>query len=254
METHKRDFSQTSIPGNFIFYWYSELTKGWDSASAAEKAQTQACSPPLPMHVLNWRWTFVYGVHSDFIFFYPYVPLPFSSILLLFCCITCIPGATPNPLLKPNEVEISLKKKKKTSWKCWYPFSSVQSLSHVWLFVTPWTAATRLPCPSPIPRVYPNSCPLGRWSHPTISSSVIPFSSHLQSFPALGFFQMSQFFESDGQSIRVSASASVLPMNIQDWLPLGWTGLISLQPKGLSRVFSNTTVQKHQFFGAQLSL
>ena len=146
------------------------------------------------------------------------------------------------------------KKKKKTSWKCWYPFSSVQSLSHVWLFVTPWTAATRLPCPSPIPRVYPNSCPLGRWSHPTISSSVIPFSSHLQSFPALGFFQMSQFFESDGQSIRVSASASVLPMNIQDWLPLGWTGLISLQPKGLSRVFSNTTVQKHQFFGAQLSL
>ena len=121
-------------------------------------------------------------------------------------------------------------------------FSSVQSLSHVQLFSTPWTAATRLPCPSPIPRVYPNSCPLGRWSHPTISSSVIPFSSHLQSFPALGFFQMSQFFESDGQSIRVSASASVLPMNIQDWYPLGWTGWISLQSKGLSSVFSNTTV------------
>ena len=113
---------------------------------------------------------------------------------------------------------------------------------------------TRLPCPSPIPGVYPNSCPLGRWCHPTISSSVVPFSSHLQSFPALGFFQISQFFESDGQSIGVSASASVLPMNIQDWLPLGWTGLISLQPKGLSRVFSNTTIQKHQFFGAQLSL
>ena len=113
---------------------------------------------------------------------------------------------------------------------------------------------TRPPCPSPTPGVYSNSCPLSRWCHPTISSSVIPFSSCLQSFPTSGSFQMSQLFTSGGQSIGVSASASVLPMNIQDWSPLGWTGWISLQSKGLSRVFSNTTVQKHQFFGAQLSL
>ena len=114
----------------------------------------------------------------------------------------------------------------------------------------------RPPCPSPIPRVYSNSCLLSRWCHPTISSSVVPFSSRLQSFPASGSFQMSQFFSKRncGQSIGVSASTSVLPMNIQGWLPLGWTGWISLQSKGLSRVFSNTTVQKHQFFGAQLSL
>ena len=117
----------------------------------------------------------------------------------------------------------------------------------------PWTQHAMPPCPSPIPGVYPNSCQLGWWCHPTISSSVIPFSSCPQSFPASGSFQMSQFFASGGQSIRVSASASVLPMDIQDWFPLGWTGWISLQSKGLSRVFSNTTVQKHQFFGTQLS-
>ena len=111
---------------------------------------------------------------------------------------------------------------------------------------------TRPPCPSPTPGVYSNPCPLSRWCHPTISSSVIPFSSRLQSFPASGYFQMSHFFASGGQSIGVSASTSILPMNIQDWFPLGWTGWISLQSKGLSRVFSNTTVQKHQFFGAQL--
>jgi len=113
---------------------------------------------------------------------------------------------------------------------------------------------TRPPCPSLTPRVCSNSCPLSWWYHPTISSSVIPFSSNLISFPASGSFPMSQFFASGGQSIAVSASASVLPMNIQDWFPLGWTGLISLQSKGLSRVFSNTTVQKCQFFGTQLSL
>ena len=107
----------------------------------------------------------------------------------------------------------------------------------------------RLPCPSSTPRVYSDSCPLSQWCHPTISSSVIP-----QSFPASGSFQMSHLFTSGGQSIGVSASASVLPMNTQDWSPLGLTGLISLQSKGLSRVFSNTTVQKHQFFGSQLSL
>ena len=113
---------------------------------------------------------------------------------------------------------------------------------------------TRPPCPSPTPGVYSHSCPLSQWCHPTISSSVVPFSSHLQSFPASGSFQMSQFFASGDQSIGVSALVSVLPMNIQDWFPLGWTGWISLQFRGLSRVFSNTTVQKHQFFGAQLSL
>ena len=111
----------------------------------------------------------------------------------------------------------------------------------------------RPPCPSSTPGVYSDSCPLSRWCHPTISSSVIPFSSRLQSFPASKSFQMSQFFASGGQSIGVSVSASVLPMDIKDWFPLGWTGWISLQFKGLSRVFSNTTVQKHQFFGTQLS-
>ena len=102
------------------------------------------------------------------------------------------------------------------------------------------------------PRACSKSCPSSWWYHPTILSSVVPFSSHFQSFPASGSFLMSQFFASGGQSLGVSASASVLPMNIQDWVPLGWTGWISLQSKGLSRVFSNTTVQKQQFFGAQL--
>ena len=110
---------------------------------------------------------------------------------------------------------------------------------------------TRPPCSSSSPRVCSNSCPLSQWCHPTISSSVIPFSSCLQSFPASESFPMSRLFASGGQSIRASASASVLPMNTQDWSPLGWTGLVSLQSKGLSRVFSNTTVQRHQFFGTQ---
>ena len=135
-----------------------------------------------------------------------------------------------------------------------YQFSSVQSsvLSDSW-----WPHGlqhARPPCPSAIPRVYSNSSPLSRWCHPTISSSVLPFSFFLQSFPTSGSFQMSQLFTSGSQSIGVSASTSVLPMNIQDWFPLEWTGWISLQPKGLSRVFSNTTVRKHQFFSAQPSL
>ena len=112
----------------------------------------------------------------------------------------------------------------------------------------------RLPCPSLTPGAYSNSCPSCWWCHPTVSSSVVPFSSHLQSFPASGSFPVSQFFISGGQSIGVSASASVLPMNIRDWFPLGWTSWTSLQPKGFSIVFSNTTVRKHQFFGTQLSL
>ena len=113
---------------------------------------------------------------------------------------------------------------------------------------------TRSRCPSPTPRAYSNSCPLSQWCHPTISSSVIPFSSHLQSFPASGSFQMSQPFTSGGQIIGASAWTSVLPMNTQDWSPLGWTAWISLPSKGLARVFSSTTVQKHQFFSTQLSL
>ena len=113
---------------------------------------------------------------------------------------------------------------------------------------------TRLPCPSPTPGVFSNSCLLSRWCHPTISSSVVSFSSCLLFFSASGSFQMSWLFASGGQNIGVSASASVLPMHIQDWSPLGWTGLISLQSKGLSRVFFNTTVQKHQSFGVQPSL
>ena len=133
--------------------------------------------------------------------------------------------------------------------------SSVQLLSHVQLFTTPLTAACQ-------PSLFiTNSQSLLRlmsiesvWCHPTISSSVIPFSSCLQSFPASGSFPMSQFFQSDGQSIEASASALVLPMNIQDWFALGLTGLISLQSKRLSRVFSNITVQKRQFLGAQFSL
>ena len=112
---------------------------------------------------------------------------------------------------------------------------------------------TRPPCPSPTPGVHPNPCPFSLWCHPTISSSVVPFSSCLQFSPASGYFPISQFFTSGGQSIGASASTSVLPMNTQDWFPLGWTGCISLQSKGLSRVFSNTTVQKHQFFGVQPS-
>ena len=113
---------------------------------------------------------------------------------------------------------------------------------------------TRPPCPSPTPRVYWNPCPLGHWCHPTISSCVIPFSSCPQSFPTPRSLPVSQLSASGGQSIGVSASASVLPMNIQDWFPLGWTGWISLQSKGLSRVFSNTTIQKHLFFATQLSI
>ena len=111
----------------------------------------------------------------------------------------------------------------------------------------------RPPCPSPTPRVHSNSCPLSWWCHLAISSSVVPFSSCPQSLPASEYFPMSQLFAQGGQSTGVSALASILPMNTQDWSPLGWIGWISLQSKGLSRVFSNTTVQKHQFFGAQPS-
>ena len=141
-----------------------------------------------------------------------------------------------------------------TEWLSSLQFISIPLLSHVDTLRPHGLQHTRPPCPSQMPGAYSDSCLLSQWCHPTISSSVIPFSSCLQSFPASGSFPMNQFFTSGGQSIGVSTSASVLPMNIQDWFPLGWTGWISLQSKGLSRVFSNTTVQKHQFFSAQLSL
>ena len=135
-------------------------------------------------------------------------------------------------------------------------FSSIQFIcSVVSDFLRPQGPLhARLPCPSPTPRAYSNSCLLSQWCHPTISTFVVPFSCLLQPFPASRSFQMSQFFALGGQSIGVSAWTSLLPMNIQDRFPLGWTGLITLQSKGLSRVFSNTTVQKHQFFTDQLSL
>ena len=132
-------------------------------------------------------------------------------------------------------------------------FSTVQSLSRVRLFVTTWTTALQASVSITDSLSLFKLMSIGWWCHPTISFSVVPFSSRLQSFPASGSFQMSQFFTSGDQSNGVSASASVLLINIQDWFPLGWTGWISLQSKGLSRIFSNTTVQKHQFFSAQLS-
>ena len=130
--------------------------------------------------------------------------------------------------------------------------SSVQSLGRVQLFVTPWTAARQASLFITNPWSLLKFISIESWCHPTVSSSVIPISSCLQYFPASASFQMSQLFASGGQSIGVSAPTSVLPMNTQDWSPLEWTGWISLQSKGLSRVFSNTTVQKHQFFGTHL--
>ena len=126
-------------------------------------------------------------------------------------------------------------------------FSSVQSLFVSDSLQPHESQHARPPCPSPTPGVYPNSCASSQWCHPAISSSVVPFSSCPQSLPASGSFPMSQLFTQDGQSIGISASASVLPMNTQDWSPLGWTGWISLQSMGLSRVFSNTTVQNYLF-------
>ena len=142
--------------------------------------------------------------------------------------------------LKLKRHQSCLKEKIAPMWESLVQFSCSVLSNSLWPL---GLQHTRPPCPSPTPRVYSNSCPLSLWCHPTISSSVVPFSSHPQSLPASGSFPMSQFFTSGGQSIRVSAYASVLPMNIQNWFPLGWTGWISLQSKGLSRVFSNTTVQ-----------
>ena len=167
---------------------------------------------------------------------YPHPPNFYSSIKTRLK--PSIPGSRPWPI---------------SGYLRW--FSSVQfSRSVVSDSLRPHESQhSRPPCPSQTPGVYSNSCPSSRWSHPAISSSVVPFSSWPQSLPASGSFPMSQLFAWSGQSTGVSTSASVLPMNTQDWFPLGWTGWISLQSKGLSRVFSNTTVQKHQFFGTQLS-
>ena len=148
---------------------------------------------------------------------------------------------------------------KESDYKSHYNIHSVSSVqfSHSVVSDSLWPHElqhARPPCPSPNPGVHWNTCSLSQWCHPTILSSAVPFSSNLQSFPASGSFQMSQFFCIRWPSIRVSASASVLPVNIQDWSPLGWTGWISLRSKRLSRVFASTTVQKHQFFGSQISL
>ena len=161
-----------------------------------------------------------------------------------------------------NDLRVSINSRHQQSAHMWFSTKAFRLMSSVQFSYSVVSNSlrlhglqhTRLPCPSPTPRAYSNSCSSSWWWHPTISSSVIRFSSCLQSFLASGSFPMSQFFASGGQTIGVSASTSVLPMNIQDRFPLGWTGWISLQSKGLSRVFSNTTVQKHQFFGARLSL
>ena len=151
-----------------------------------------------------------------------------------------------SPKTSGNCIEKLCKKEKKNVIQSHVRFGSVDfSRSVVSNSLRPHEPQhARPPCPSPTPGVHPNSCPLSWWCHPTISSSVVPFSSCPQSFPASGSFQMSQLFTSGGQNTGVSASTSVLSMNTQDWSPLGWTGWISLQSKGLSRVFSNTTVQK----------
>ena len=161
----------------------------------------------------------------------------------------------PNTLILGELTNLALLAPKKKRYFCSGPFSVQFSRSVVSYSLWPHELQhARPPCPSPTPGVHPNPCPSSQWCHPTISSSAVPFSSCPQSFPASGSFPMSQLFLSGGQSTGVSASTSVLPMNTQDWSPLGWIGWISLQSKGLSRVFSNTTVQRHQFFGTQLSL
>ena len=160
-----------------------------------------------------------------------------QDTVFLFLPLLFLPLSFPFVLLELEIIRVSL----------------VQSLSHVQLFVIPWTAAYQASLSVTSSRSLLTLMSIRRWCHPSISSSVVPFSSCHWSFPASGSFPVNWFFASGGQSIGVLASASVLPMNVQDWFPLGWTGLISLQSKGLSRVFSNTTVQKHQFFGIQFS-
>ena len=174
----------------------------------------------------------------------------------------CSPSWTLLPPPSPHHTSGSSQctsPKHPVSWKCLLNAGFGSSVQFSWSVMSDslWPHGPqhpRPPCPSTTPRVYPNSCPLSWWCHPTISSSVVPFSSCPHSLPALGSFPMSQLFTSGGQITRVSASTSVLPMNTQDWSPLGGTGWTSLQSKRLTRVFSNTTVQKNQLFSAQVSL
>ena len=187
----------------------------WTAACQASLSITNTQSPPKPMPIES-------VMPSNYhILCHPLLPSIFPNIRVFF---------SNKSALRISAVQFS------------HSVVSESSQSH-----EPQHA--RPPCPLPTPGVHPNPCPLSQWRHPTISSSVAPFSSSPQSFPASGSFQMSQLFASRGQSIWVSATTSVLPMHIQDWSPLGWTGWTSLQSKGLSRVFSNTTVQTHQFFG-----
>ena len=177
-----------------------------------------------------------------------------SNHLILSCPLLLLPSIFPSIRVVSNESVLRIR------WpNFWFQlqhqFSSVHFIHSV-VSDSLWpheSQHARPPCPSPTLGVYPNPCPSSQWCHPAISSSVVPFSSCPKFLLASGSFPMSQLFSWGGQSTGVSASPSVLPMTIQDWFPLGWTGLISLQSKGLSRVFSNTTVQKHHFFSAQLS-
>ena len=180
--------------------------------------------------------------------------MPVVPVTLLFYSFSCASFSTSFWSMSPNKSNNHGKFFSSLPPCPLIQFSSVQSLSRVRLFATPWTAACQASLSITNSQRLHNSCPLNRWCHPNISSSGIPFSSCLQSFPASGSFPVTQFFTSGGQSIGVSASKSVLPMNTQDWSPLGWTGWISLQSKGFSRVFSNTIVQKDQFSAVQLSL
>ena len=185
---------------------------------------------------------------------YCFTPLP--SKILLFLWLRLFLGRAQYIVGEQQASSLSPLKLWTQNRKLTNHFYELVQFSHSVISDSLWPCGlqhSRPACPLPRPRVYSNSCQLTWWCHPTISSSVIPFSSCLQSFPASGSFQMSQFFTSGGQSIVVSASTSVLAMNIQDWYPLGWTGWISLQSKGLSRVTSNSTAQKHQFFSTQLS-
>ena len=215
--------------------WFWKQSKYLVLTSVAKSCPTlcdpEDCSTPgFPVHhqLLKLTQTHIHWV-SDTV--QPFHPLP-----------------SPSPLTFSLYVSLDLKWVSLDSLCLLIQFSCVQ------LFVTHGLQHARLPCPSPTPSACSNSCSSSQWCHQAISSSVVPFSSCLQSFPASGSSPMSQVFASGGQSIGVSASASILPMNTQDWFPLGWAGWISLLSKGLSKVFSNTTVQKHQFFAAQLSV
>ena len=198
-----------------------------------------ALSPPPPGCLTFWSSYshFQFGGHKMF--------LPFGWVPAFF---TCLHALTANCASDGRILCLSLNFYSLAEYCC----SATKTCLILW---DPMDhSMPGFPGPSSSPGLCSNSCPLSQWCHPTILSSVIPFSSCLQSFPASGSFPMSLFFASGSQSIGASASVSVLPMNIQGWFPLGWTGLISLQSKGLSRIFPNTTIQKHQFFGAQPSL